>query len=268
MPRNMFSTVGKVITDHEKVISDIKAKRNLKDYFIENNMIILICGLIFGAVLGVFVGGEQIIINSIKIPLLFFITLYISLPIFYIIDLLTGSKIDFVQIATLILTGYAVAAIILMTFIPVVLFFIVTAKEYYFTVFLTIGVTGLAGYFSIVYIWRNFQVFHDDSKWYPSVITGTFIIAFVGTQLAWSLRPFFHPYSEFIRPMGGNFYSAIAKVAAQEPAIAGAIFSVFALIALVVTIVFIDKMKSERMREWYELNKKINEKQTQSQAQS
>jgi hypothetical protein len=242
MIKQTLKCASQVITNHQGVIEDIKNEENLKNYFIRSNLAILICSMVFGAVLGSYVGGGQILLNAIKVPILFFITLYISLPIFFILDLLMGSKIKFLQTCVLLLTGYAITAIIALSFAPVILFFLLTAKEYYFTVFITIGIMGFSGYFGIMYIYKNFQLFHgDDKKWLPSVLTGSFIIMLVGTQLSWTLRPFFHSYDRFIRPAQGNFYVELTEGAARHPFIAGPLLLFFIIIAIIITLIMLTK---------------------------
>jgi hypothetical protein len=239
MPEKLLANFIKVIWNHEKVIADIKNEKRLMDYFIDNNIAILICALIYGAVLGFYAGGSQIPIDSIKIPLLFFITFYISLPVFYILSLLSGLRVKFFQMAVLVLTGYSVVAIIMISFTPVILFFIITAKEYLFTVFLNIGILSLAGYFATVYIIKNFKMFFENQKWLPSVTVGCFVIAFVGTQLAWTLRPFFRSYAGFARPVSGNFYIAVTTAAAENPHVSGPLIALFMFIIIMMTLYYI-----------------------------
>lgn len=245
MNQQIFSYASRVITDHQQVIEDIKEHKNLKQYFIRNNLVILVCTLIYGAVLGAYVGGYQILINAIKIPLLFFVTLYISLPIFYILNLFAGSKIDLYQTSVLLITGYVIASIIMIAFTPFVLFFILTARDYYFISSLTIGISGLSGFLSIIYIFRNFSLFHETKKWYPSFIVGSFAIALVGTQLAWTLRPFYHSYDRFIRPVQGNFYVAMVELFSQEPYIVGFLLFIFGFMALLIAIIMYNRTRPE-----------------------
>lgn len=258
-----FTFAKMVIQEQESIIRDIRDGKNLKEYFIENNITILICTLIYGAVLGCYVGGSQILLNSVKIPLLFFITLYISLPIFYILELILGGKIEIEQLAVMLLTGYVVAAIIMLAFTPFMLFFILTAKEYYFTVFLTIGIMGLSGYFSLFYIYKSYLLFHimgievsedegiskeqiieGEKNWLPSFIVGSFSIAFVGTQLSWALRPYFHSHDSFTRPQDGNFYVAIAEAVGSEPWVATSLLCSFGFIAFLVTAIMYQRSTS------------------------
>ena len=241
-----LSFVNQVLHDQKNIIEDIKNKRMMKEHFIQNNIIIIFCTLIYGAVLGCYVDGEQVLINSVKIPMLFLVTLYIALPIFYIIETILGAKIEISQMALILLTGYVIAAIIMLAFTPFMLFFILTAKEYYFTVFLTIGIMGLAGYFSLYYIYKSFRMFHDDNKWYPSFVVGSFVIAFVGTQLSWALRPYFHSADTFTRPTDGNFYVAMADAASNEPAIATSLICTFGFIAFIITVLMFMNSGSQR----------------------
>lgn len=241
-----LSFVNQVLHEQKNIIEDIKEKRMLKEHFIQNNIIIIFCTLIYGAVLGCYVDGEQVLLNSVKIPLLFLVTLYISLPIFYILETILGAKIEISQMALILLTGYVIAAIIMLAFAPLMLFFILTAKEYYFTVFLTIGIMGLAGYFSLYYIYKSFRMFHDDNKWYPAFVVGSFVIAFVGTQLSWALRPYFHSADTFTRPTDGNFYVAMADAATSEPAIAYSLLCTFGFIAFIITVLMFMNSGSKR----------------------
>lgn len=235
MNEKIFSYASSVISDREQVVEDIKEKKNLNNYFIANNLVILICTLLYGAILGTYLGGSQILINSVKIPILFFVTLYISLPIFYILNLLLGLKINHYQTIVLLLSGYVIASIIMVAFTPFVLFFILTAKDYHFIMSLTVCILGLSGYFSIIYIFRNFSSFHDSYKWYPSFIIGSFAIIFVGTQLSWTLRPYFHSHDSFIRPVESNFYVNIGKSISTEPVV-GVLLLIFILMAILITI--------------------------------
>jgi hypothetical protein len=147
--------------------------------------------------------------------------------------------VKFFQMAVLVLTGCSVVAIIMISFTPVILFFIITAKEYFFTVFLNIGILSLAGYFATVYIIKNFKMFFENQKWLPSVLVGCFVIAFVGTQLAWTLRPFFRSYAGFTKPVSGNFYIAVSTAAAENPLIAGPLIALFILIIIMMTLFYI-----------------------------
>jgi hypothetical protein len=227
-------TISELGWDHKKLIKYVKRNQNMKRYLIECQVLILVCTLIYGAILGYYAKGEQIVLDAIKIPILFLFSLYIAIPIFFIVDVLLGNKISLTQITTLLLLGFASTGVVLIAFAPLMFFFILTTLDYYFIATLNVVVCGFAGFFGIVSIFVNFRQFHKNTNWYPSFIIGSFIIVFVGTQLAWALRPFLHLAEQFTRPISGNFYIALARLIGENPILAGILILVFGLIALFV----------------------------------
>ncbi|MCK5561246.1 MAG: hypothetical protein KAJ51_11650 [Thermoplasmata archaeon] len=236
MFNRQFSKISELSWAQKNVIKNIKKNRNLASYLIETHLVILLCTLIYGAVLGYYVKGYQIILNAVKIPLLFLITLYIAIPIIFIVDVLLENKISFPQMSSLLLLGFTSTSVVLITFTPLMLFFILTTKDYFFIVMLNIVICSFAGYFGIISILSGFKQFHKTGNWYPSLLIGSFIIIFVGTQLAWTLRPFFHASDQFTRPISGNFYVAVARIIELNPLVAVVLITIFAFIGAIITI--------------------------------
>ncbi len=236
MGKFKFLDVSELAWHQSKNIENIKNNKNLKKYIIDSHIIILICTIIFGIVLGCYSKGEQIIFNALKIPILFLGTLYITLPIFFIIDVLLGNKITFFQMSSILFIGFTSSAVVLGAFTPLMLFFILTTLDYSFILILNISICGFAGYFGIVSIISCFEQFHKKTNWTPSMLIGGFFMMFVGTQLAWSLRPFFHSYSEFTKPVSSNFYVALAKLIEHNPTVALILIALFGFIAIFISI--------------------------------
>jgi hypothetical protein len=235
MSKNNFPKISELAWEQKNIIENVKMNRDLNRYILGCHVLILICTIIYGAVLGYYAKGEQIILDAIKIPILFLITLYIAIPIFFIVDALQGNKISMGQISTLILLGFSSASIVLIAFTPLMFFFIFTTLEYSFIAILNIVICGFAGYFGIFSIYSSFKQFHKSTTWYPSLMIGSFIIIFVGTQLAWTLRPFFHISSQFTRPISGNFYVALARLIEENPIVSIILITIFGLIAAIIT---------------------------------
>ena len=232
-----FPKVSELAWAQKKVIKNVQKNKNIYQYIIETHILILICTMLFGATLGVFAKGPQIMYDALKIPILWLVTLYITLPIIFIVDVMLENKITFSQTSVLLLLGFTTASIVLIAFTPLILFFIISAPDYNFITLLTIVISGFAGFFGIISILSSSRRFHKNKTWNPSLIIGSFIIFFVGTQLAWTLRPFFHFSPGFIRPIYGNFYVALARVIQHHPIIATILILIFGLIALFVIII-------------------------------
>jgi hypothetical protein len=60
----------------------------------------------------------------------------------------------------------------------------------------------------------------------------------VGTQLAWVLRPYFDYFPWFIRPLEGNFYTAILQLISQFIGEVGAYLVALAFIISIVLLFF------------------------------
>lgn len=236
MIKFQFPDISELAWHQKNTIEDIQKNKNIKRYIFNAHVVILICTIFFGVALGFYVRDEQIIFNALKIPILFLVTLYITLPIFFIVDVLLGNKITFYQMSSILFLGFTSAAVILGAFTPLMFFFIVTTLDYSFILILNIAICGFAGYFGIVSIISCFEQFHKNNKWSPSLIIGSFFIIFVGTQLAWTLRPFFHSYSEFTKPISGNFYVALARLIEHNPTIAIILIALFGSIAIFISI--------------------------------
>ena len=103
-------------------------------------------------------------------------------------------------------------------FAPVTLFFIITTRHYQFFKIFNVVFFAIAGILGIVFFARTQSKFFDDTpqpKGKAAFLRLWFLLyAFVGTQLAWTLRPFFGAPGlrfEIFRGLGGNFYTDIIK---------------------------------------------------------
>ena len=96
MKKNNDSNLkNNILNNSDKTINNILKNENINGYIINRHLLILFCTLIYGMITGFFVGGAQIFINAIKISIILFSLIYISLPVFYVFDYITNSKIKF-----------------------------------------------------------------------------------------------------------------------------------------------------------------------------
>ncbi|MBD3159528.1 MAG: hypothetical protein GF309_12115 [Candidatus Lokiarchaeota archaeon] len=168
--------------------------------------------------MGIYAGGIQILYDALKVPMLLLISLYVSLPTFYVLNAILGGDMTFRQVVVLFMISVTAMSTMLVAFMPVTLFFTITTPErgfasYTFTVMLNVLIFTLAGLTAVVYLLSGFGYIHGENKrWIPGVLIGSCVLAFVGTQLAWVLRPYFNLSLRFIRPLSGNFYVAILEL--------------------------------------------------------
>ena len=213
-----FETLSIFIRDRETVYENIKDEKNLKSYAIVATVSTIVFGALYGAVMGVYAGGVQILFDAMKIPMLLLIALFVSLPTYYVLNGILGGELSLRQMAVLFMVSVTVMAIMMIAFLPVTLFFTLTTPErtfatYAFTVLLNVLFFALAGLTAVSYLLNGFSRIHGENKrWVPAMMIGSLVLAFVGTQLAWVLRPYFHVSWVFLAPPSGNFYIALFEL--------------------------------------------------------
>jgi hypothetical protein len=212
----VFSVVEEYLKRRQEFIKNLIEEKQLMTYFINSNVTIIVFSAIYGAIMGLYPSGLQILRDALKIPILLLITLYITVPSFYVLTTLLGGKRSFSQLVVLLLSSFTVMSTILLALIPVNLFFLLTTvngsySTYAFIVLLNVLIFALAGFFALVYLLRGFIALYPSGEWILSFLIGSLILIFVGTQLAWFLRPYINYYEGFIRQPEGNFYIGIVE---------------------------------------------------------
>jgi hypothetical protein len=172
---------------------------------------------IYGAVLGISSSVLQALSSAVKLPVLYLITLAICLPTLYFFNLLFGSRLTLAQTFALIMTAIAVTAVLTLSFAPIALFFWITAPNYHFYKLLNVGILTITGVAGLSFLWQGMRhVQKGEGMGIRNLILWVwiFIYGFVGTQMAWTLRPFFGAPSlpfELFRDLGGNFYMNVVQ---------------------------------------------------------
>lgn len=181
----------------------------------------LISGITFLALYGAVIGSSlnilQALSSAIKLPLLFLLTSAICLPTLYFFNILFGSKQSLSQNLALILTPITVTAALMFSFAPITLFFMLTTSDYQFFKLLNVVFFAIAGVTGMGFLVQGMRIVStsDESgrrlrRW--ALWLWIVVFAFVGSQMAWTLRPFIgYPGANFeiVRQLGGNFYANI-----------------------------------------------------------
>ena len=172
---------------------------------------------LYGAVMGSTHSLWQALSSGIKLPLLFLTTLFVCAPTLYFFNVLFGSNQSLTQNTALILTAITVTAVLLLSFAPITLFFLLTTSQYQFFKLLNVAIFAISGGMGIVFLTQGMRIVsatgregEDGRRWV--VRLWMFLYAFVGSQMAWTIRPFIGAPSiefELFRQLGGNFYTNI-----------------------------------------------------------
>ncbi len=184
---------------------------------------LLVCSSLFlamyGGIIGAYHSWMQALSSAVKLPALYLITLLICLPTLFFANIIFGSKRTFAQYFALVLTAVSVTSVLLFSFAPITLFFLITTNNYQFLILLNVIIFSLTGFIGISSLYNATTVVleQDDesSKTRRKIIQSWLLLyAFVGSQLGWTLRPFFGtPDSVFqlFRDREGNFYLSVMQ---------------------------------------------------------
>jgi hypothetical protein len=174
---------------------------------------------LYGAVMGSTHSLWQTMSSAVKLPVLFVATLVICAPSLYFFSLLFGSNQSLSQNLAVIMTAITVTAVLLLSCAPITFFFLLTTSEYQFFKLLNVIIFSISGLLGIVFLYQGMKVVSGPDLEGASARKGVlilwmFVYAFVGSQMAWTIRPFIGapgtPF-ELFRQLGGNFYTNILQ---------------------------------------------------------
>jgi hypothetical protein len=184
----------------------------------------------------------QVFGSMVKVPLLFLLTLLVTLPSLYIFNALVGSRLGGLALVRLLVASLAVTLAVLASFGPIVAFFAVTTTSYPFIVLLNVAVFAVAGLLGLAFLLQTLHRLSLDAGEPPAATAKTagaldrapgsvlgknvkkvffcwvIVYGLVGAQMSWVLRPFIgspdRPF-EWFRYRESNFFEAIARALAQ-----------------------------------------------------
>jgi hypothetical protein len=172
---------------------------------------------LYGIVMGSYHGVAQALAAGVKLSILFALALLICFPALFIIQTILGSKLRLLPMISVILSGFVLAAAVMVSFTPIVIIFLLTGSNYYFLQLLHIAIVAISGAFGMKTVIDALKYACEQRRVYPQTGVVVFrfwlvILAFVGIQLAWNFRPFLgdrgQPFQLF-REYEGNFYTAV-----------------------------------------------------------
>ena len=279
--------IERILRDRAGIWDQIIGERDLPKLILRMLLSSVISLAAYGAVLGASNGWLQALVSTVKLPMLFLVTLAICLPTLYLFNLVFGARLSVLQACALIMVAITVTAVLTFAFAPISLFFLITARSYAFFKLLNVAILALTALIGLRFLtsgmralnahvvessvrttrsWRRRRVgagtglgdgrrragpgqppTNGDAPAAPQnqnpnpnrlpkpapdaakakapqpapgdrpasmvlLYIWILLFGFVGTQLAWTLRPFFgspgKPF-ELFRDIDGTFYADI-----------------------------------------------------------
>lgn len=215
---------------------------------------VIILAMSYGLCMGMFsvfgVKGPrpmQVIASMVKVPLLFYLTLLVTLPSLYVFNALMGSRISLSSVVRLLVASLGVNVTVLASLGPIVAFFSVCTTSYPSMVLLNVVVFAAAGFFGLRFLLQTLHRLNlagpqreattpaQPGTWsegepagplepvrnrpipdHVKIVFRLWVVVFglVGAQMGWVLRPFIgNPAMEFtwFRDRQSNFFTAILQ---------------------------------------------------------
>ena len=217
-------------------------------------VVLVLLAMAYGACMGCFAvfKGEgptywQVVASVAKVPLLFGLTLAVTLPSLYVFNALIGSRLSPGSVVRLLAATMAVTVAVLASLGPIVAFFSVSTTSYSFMVLLNVAVFAAAGGLGLAFLLQTLQRLSDAPALPPPTEAEEFVgrekidgpgpsaiepaddrplgrhvkavfrcwvilFGLVGAQMGWVLRPFIgdpsRPFAWF-RGRESNFFEAV-----------------------------------------------------------
>jgi hypothetical protein len=183
---------------------------------------------------------SQVVATTVKVPLLFYLTLVVTLPSLYVFNALVGSRLSVSAVIRLLVATLGVNVAVLASLGPIVAFFSVSTTSYPFMVLFNVAVFAVAGFLAQMFLLQTLHrlsIAHTLSEATPEAF-GTetpsavrplndqplgrhvktifrlwmVVFGLVGAQMGWVLRPFIGnpnvPFTWF-RGRQSNFFEAV-----------------------------------------------------------
>jgi hypothetical protein len=171
---------------------------------------------VFGASLGAFRGDIQIAFAALKLPLVLLFTTAIAAPALTALGRAQGRHSSLRADLVLVLSALARASLVLAACAPLVVLAVRLGAAYHTIVLLAASICAFAGALGLVHFVRG--LFHLERRaWATTTIVLLGVFALVGSQMAWTLRPYLvRPRdggTTFVRAIEGSFLDSVARSA-------------------------------------------------------
>jgi hypothetical protein len=223
--KGYLALIDSILRNRESFFTEIFSGQNLGARVRMFLLIIAVLSFIYGITMGTAAfsvswerGFLQVLSSGLKVPILYLLTTAICFPALFIILVLMGSRLTFLQTLALILLALTLNAILLAAFAPIVLFFVITDSSYEFVKLLHVAVMAFSGFWAMAALWHGLREMCERSNLYPRqairiMQIWILVFGFVGTQMAWSLRPFIGtpdaPFQIFRPETSNNIYRSV-----------------------------------------------------------
>ena len=175
---------------------------------------VLVCSLIYGAVVGSFSMGTQLWAAPIKISTGLLITAVICLPSLYIFACISGSRASFQEICGLVAGLLMIMTLLLVGFAPIAWLFSQSTESVACMGALHLAFWLIATCFGVRFLAQGFS--HSQARSRAGLVTWVVIFVLVAVQMTTALRPLVGKADSFLPTAKKSFLSHWGDCLAQS----------------------------------------------------
>lgn len=213
-PPEPLGSVDELLRAPRAVLDRIEQSRELLALARAMVLTIVLGAGLFGATMGAFRGGAQILYAAVKLPLCLLLTTAICAPALSAFNAGLGRRADLRRDLAVVLCALARTSLAMAAQAPLVLLAVRLGISYHSLVLLTVGCCLLAGGVGLSLLAAGLRAADGRAVgWAILALLGVF--GLVGTQVSWTLRPFMvrprTPEAPFVRSVEGSFLDAVSR---------------------------------------------------------
>ncbi len=184
--------------------------------------VVVAFGMFYGAVMGTFGGmsgsrAMQLVYSAVKVPLLIAAAFALSIPSFFVMNLLVGLREDFPRVLRALVTTQAGLTVILTSLSPMTAFWYLSGTGYQAAILFNAAMFAVASLGAQWMLRREYlPMIARDARHRWMLRVWILIYVFVGIQTAWVLRPFVGdpsvPVEFFRKDSWSNAYEAVLVI--------------------------------------------------------
>lgn len=178
-------------------------------------------GMVYGTAMGLYSLGHgremQVLFSALKVPMLLLGTFCLSLPSFFVLNTLLGTRDDFHEALRAHIQAQASLTLVLVSLAPLTLVWYASSDQYHQAILFNAFMFGIASLAGQVVLKRLYRPLIERNRRHLVLLRAWLALyGFVGIQLGWVLRPFIgqpgSPVRFFREGAWGNAYIELWRI--------------------------------------------------------
>lgn len=209
---DLLRSVDQLLRDPPGALQRIRDARDLASLARAMIVTVALGAGIFGAAMGAYRGGLQVLYAGVKLPLVVLLTTAVCAPALTALNASLGRQACLRRDLSLVLSALARTSLVMAAQAPIVLLAVRVGISYHSMILLVVACSVLAGGVGLALFLRGLHLSQSRSMTAVALALLT-IFGVVGTQMSWTLRPFVvrprTPETPFVRAVEGSFFDAV-----------------------------------------------------------